>query len=66
APPPPRLLGAQGAPRDQEAAAPPALVSVSPWDGVFWAGGREGGTGPRCQWLRGRRAQDRSLRDPRP
>lgn len=42
APPPPLLLGAQGAPRDQEAAAPPALVSVSRRDGGYWAGGRAG------------------------
>lgn len=66
APPPPPLLGAQGAPRDQEAAAPPALVSVSPRDGGSWAGWREGGTGPRCECLRGRRALDRSLREPGP
>lgn len=32
APPPPRLLGARGARREKEAAAPPARVSVSSGD----------------------------------
>ena len=50
APPPPRLLGAQGARREKEAAAPPALVSVSP---PGWGPpGRRAGKGARG---RGRR-----------
>jgi hypothetical protein len=64
APPPPRLLGARGARREKEAAAPPALVSVSPRERGFGAGGREGALAPRCLWPRGRRAPNRSLWQP--
>lgn len=61
APAPPRLRGAQRSRREKEAAAPPALVSVSPRGGGLWAGGRERG---RRGWWRGRRAPDRPLREP--
>lgn len=57
APPPPRLLGGQGARGEKEAAAPPALVSVSPpgWGASGQAGGKGGAR---------EGAPDRPLREP--